>query len=250
MIGLPCDVPNHASYLQSWIAVLEAGSPRDLSCRGRSAEDRRLHPRLPPRLRRATCRIHRMTPTTRCVDRPPLRWPLEEGCSHVRNVRIQTRHRPPRLGHARIQKPCAPQGATRSRRSARSRRSRQKYSGRKMSRASAPGIRPAVTITVPSTVKSRSMPSPNTPASNRARSDVSPTSTTTKPASIPPGAIATPSSLSPNFGSSSVKRLPGARNAPWGVADERDIGKFAASAPVGYSPVPRTDEARQQDPLP
>jgi antirestriction protein ArdC len=23
MIGLPCDVPNHASYLQSWIGVLE-----------------------------------------------------------------------------------------------------------------------------------------------------------------------------------------------------------------------------------
>ena len=23
MIGLPCDIPNHASYLQSWIAVLK-----------------------------------------------------------------------------------------------------------------------------------------------------------------------------------------------------------------------------------
>ncbi len=23
MIGLPCDVPNHASYLQSWIEVLK-----------------------------------------------------------------------------------------------------------------------------------------------------------------------------------------------------------------------------------
>jgi hypothetical protein len=40
-----------------------------------------------------------------------------------------------------------------------------------------------------------------------------------------------------------VKRPPGARNAPWGVADERDIGKFAASAPVSHSPIPLTDEA-------
>ena len=40
-----------------------------------------------------------------------------------------------------------------------------------------------------------------------------------------------------------VKLLPGAGKAPGGVTDEGDIGKFAASAPVGHSPVPLTDEA-------
>ena len=59
ILGIPCDIPNHANYLQSWLKRSEAGPPRNLPRRGRGATDRRLHPRLPSRPRDAAERTRR-----------------------------------------------------------------------------------------------------------------------------------------------------------------------------------------------